>query len=115
VVLGGDAKAQFEALTMRLCRERLPPEKAEATLTKLERKAGKDWKNVAWWAGGGPVRCGSWAAASLAGRASWRAALARGGVGVEIGRSSAPTTEERREGNALVLHLDLVGCVHRCA
>lgn len=46
VVLGGEAKVQFEALTMELCRERLPPEKAEKVLEKLERKAGKDWKSV---------------------------------------------------------------------
>ncbi|KAI8462737.1 MAG: Nitroreductase-like protein [Monoraphidium minutum] len=46
VVLGGAAKAEFEGLTMRLCRERLPADKAAATLAKLERKAGKDWKGV---------------------------------------------------------------------
>ena len=48
VVLGGAAKQEFEALTLRLCRERLPPEKAEAAVAKLERKAAKDWKSVAW-------------------------------------------------------------------
>lgn len=47
-MLGGAAKAQFEALTMRLCRERLPPEKAGAVLAKLERKAGQDWTKVSW-------------------------------------------------------------------
>lgn len=46
VVLGGQAKADFEALTLKLCRERLPADKAEATVAKLERKAGKDWKSV---------------------------------------------------------------------
>jgi hypothetical protein len=45
-VLGGQAKADFEALTLKLCRERLPADKAEATVAKLERKAGKDWKSV---------------------------------------------------------------------
>jgi hypothetical protein len=48
-VLGGAAKEEFQQLTMRLCSERLPADKAEATLTKLQRKAGKDWKNVSWW------------------------------------------------------------------
>jgi len=48
VVLGGAAKTEFQELTLQLCRDRLPADKVEATMTKLQRKAGKDWKNVSW-------------------------------------------------------------------
>jgi nitroreductase len=47
VVLTGGAKADFERLTIRLCGERAAPDKREALMAKLERKAGKDWKAVA--------------------------------------------------------------------
>ena len=46
VVLGGAAKEQFEELTLQLCKERLPAEKAEATVAKLTKKKEKMWPKV---------------------------------------------------------------------
>lgn len=46
VVLSGSSKAAFEKLTIRLCQERLEPDKAEATVAKLKRKQAKDWTKV---------------------------------------------------------------------
>lgn len=46
VVLGAEAKSQFEQLTIKLVKERAPADKVDAVVAKMERKAGKDWKSV---------------------------------------------------------------------
>jgi hypothetical protein len=46
VVLSGASKGAFEELTIQLCQHRLPPEKVDATVTKLRRKQAKDWPKV---------------------------------------------------------------------
>eukprot|EP00878_Enallax_costatus_P002450 GHUV01002628.1.p1 GENE.GHUV01002628.1~~GHUV01002628.1.p1 ORF type:complete len:169 (+),score=36.86 GHUV01002628.1:622-1128(+) len=46
VVLSGNSKAEFEALTIKCCEELLPPEKSEQVVSKLRRKQSKDWPKV---------------------------------------------------------------------
>jgi hypothetical protein len=36
----------LQDMTIRLCQELLPPEKAEQTVAKLQRKKQKDWPKV---------------------------------------------------------------------
>eukprot|EP00198_Chlamydomonas_reinhardtii_P009223 XP_001698560.1 predicted protein [Chlamydomonas reinhardtii] len=46
VVLEGASKKEMEELTMELCRTRLPVEKAEKTLEKLQKKRDSTWGKV---------------------------------------------------------------------
>jgi hypothetical protein len=64
VVLSGASKAAFEELTIQLCQQRLPAEKAEATVAKLRRKQAKDWPKV------GRVVCGKISSSSRSSRSS---------------------------------------------
>ncbi len=46
MVLGGDAKKEFEELTIRLCGQKLEGDKAEQVMAKLRRKADTTWPKV---------------------------------------------------------------------
>lgn len=46
VCLHGHTACTLQDMTIRLCQELLPPEKAEATVAKLTRKKAKDWPKV---------------------------------------------------------------------